>query len=158
MGRVSRDEIIEWKRDGWSFRVKEVKGKRYITRRKGGKERSLGRFDDGLWSMIESSSLSVQEIVAQSKQGQDTEVLVERILLDLRSYDMSRSCDHIVDGFCHYWRYGEIPGFFMIVDRSISEGLYAQIEPRNREPFWVFKALPFYCKNCPSYTRLDRKK
>ena len=33
---VTRDKIREWKRDGWKFRVKDVKGKRYISRRRRG--------------------------------------------------------------------------------------------------------------------------
>jgi hypothetical protein len=54
---VSKDEIKEWKKDGWVFRVKEVKGKQYITRRNGKQERGLGRYDDKLWRLIKNTSI-----------------------------------------------------------------------------------------------------
>ena len=43
--RISKDQIREWKKDEWKFRVKKVKGYKYISRRKGKDERGLGRYN-----------------------------------------------------------------------------------------------------------------
>ena len=51
-GGPGRDDIRRYIRDGWRFRIKTVKGLRYITRRKGQKERSLGPFKPELWALI----------------------------------------------------------------------------------------------------------
>jgi hypothetical protein len=41
-------EILGYIKEGWHFRIKTVKERRYITRRRGQQERSLGPYDEGL--------------------------------------------------------------------------------------------------------------
>jgi hypothetical protein len=45
----SEADIEAFLREGWNFRDKGVKGLRYVTRRKGQQERSLGPYSEELW-------------------------------------------------------------------------------------------------------------
>jgi hypothetical protein len=60
------------------------------------------------------------------------------------------NCAYIVDGFCHYWTHDEKPGFFNIVEARFGEELFKQIR-REGSPVWVFRAVDFYCKDCPTF-------
>ncbi len=144
---VSPDEIKEWKKEGWKFRVKKVKGKQYITRRKGKHEKGLGRYNDKLWKLIQNTKIEPSEL----ERKLEAEKMVEDILKILRVHHMSLNCSHVVAGFCHFWRYGEEPGFFNIVDDRSGEGYYRQIVPGKGPLFWVFKAVNFYCKDCSAF-------
>jgi hypothetical protein len=71
---------------------------------------------------------------------------------NIRSSEMSSNCVNIVDGFCHFWKYPDRLGFFYTVDATMEGKYYDHIIIKS-EPFWVFKAVDFYCKNCPAYQR-----
>jgi hypothetical protein len=144
---IGPDEIKEWKKEGWKFRVKQVKGKQYITRRKGKHERGLGRRNDKLWNLIQNTKIEPSEL----ERRFEAERLIEGILKGIRVYHMSINCIHVVEGFCHFWRYDEEPGFFNIVDNRIGEGYYKQIVTGKGPSFWVFKAVNFYCKDCSAF-------
>lgn len=144
---ITEDDIREWKKEGWKFRVKTVKGKRYVTRRKGKEEKGLGRHSDELSKLIENTRIGP----TRSEIRQEGEELVEGIMKQLRVSHMSFNCTHIVEGFCRYWRYRDKPGFFNIVDDRIGEGYYKQVEAGKESSFWVFKAVNFYCLNCPAF-------
>jgi len=144
---ISKDQIREWKKEGWKFRVKKVKGIKYISRRKGKEERGLGRYSDELWRLIQNTRIEPSEF----EQRREAEILVEDLLKTVREYHMSVNCYHIVEGFCHFWRYDEKPGFFNIVDDRIGEGYYKKIVTGESSTFWVFKAVRFYCSNCLAF-------
>ena len=146
---INQDEIENWKNDGWAFRVKTVKGKRYITRRKGKQEKGLGRFDDNLWKLIHRVSI----IPKQDVERIEAQKLIESIVHAYRSYEMSLDCSHIVDGFCFFWRYDEQPGFFRIADGVSLSEYYKEVEFDVESSFWVFKAEHFYCRGCTGYER-----
>ena len=116
--RISEGHIREWKKDGWKFRVKKVKGYKYISRRKGKIEKGLGRYNENLWRLIQNTGIEPSELELRL----ETEKLVEDLLKTIRAYHMSVNCIHVVEGFCHYWRYDEEPGFFNIVEYGIGEG------------------------------------
>ena len=141
----SRADIENWKKDGWSFRVKVVKGNRYITRRKGKLETSLGRYSDELWSMVEETTIEN----TREEERVDNEKRITDMLSIIRPALMSRVCRHIVDGYCYFWRSDEPYGFFSIAD-DIGDGFYRKIDEGDSS-FWVFKAVPFYCKNCSAF-------
>ena len=145
--RVSQEEIRQWKIDGWGFRIKTVKGNRYITRRKGKKERSLGKFDEKLWKLIEGTTLGPSEV----ERWRDIEKTIEKIIEQIRTKQMSQTCSHIIEGFCYLWKFYEQPGFFNIADNGLGKGYYKQVESGKGSPFWVFKAEPFYCRNCSAF-------
>ena len=54
MGNKNPDEkdINSYIREGWHFRIKTVKGRKYITRRKGQMERGIGPYNPDLWGSI----------------------------------------------------------------------------------------------------------
>ncbi len=147
MEMTDEDEIKEWKKEGWKFRVKKVKGKQYITRRKGKHEKGLGRYIDNLWKLIQDIKIEPSEF----ERKLEAEKIVEDIIKMIRVHHMSIYCSRVVEGFCHVWRYDEEPGFFNIVDDRIGEGYYKQIVPGKGPPFWVFKAVNFYCKDCSAF-------
>jgi len=49
---VAKPGIDELLLDGWTPRIKKVKGKRYITAWKGKKERGFGPYSDELWDKV----------------------------------------------------------------------------------------------------------
>jgi ribosomal protein L34 len=146
---VSQDDIKSWKDDGWTFRVKTVKGKKYITRRKGKQEKSLGRFDEKLWKLIHRSSV----ISKRDLERLDAQKIIGSLVHEIRGFDMSLDCSHIVDGFCFFWRFGDQPGFFRIADRVSLSDYYREVDFGGKPSFWVFKAVQFYCRGCSGYVR-----
>jgi hypothetical protein len=52
LGTLRDEDIIKWISEGWRFRVKTSHGKRYITRRRGGTERSVCAFQEDVWKRI----------------------------------------------------------------------------------------------------------
>jgi hypothetical protein len=144
---VSRKEIKKWKVDGWSFRKKKVKGYQYITRRKGKQERSLGKFDENLWKLIENTTLEPSKV----ERRNDTEKKIENVIDLIRIHQMSQTCSQIHEGFCYFWRFKEQPGFFRIADNGLGKGYYRQVKIGDKPHFWVFKAKPFYCRNCSAF-------
>ena len=146
---VNQDKIDNWKKDGWTFRIKTVKGKRYITRRKGKQEKSLGRFDENIWKLIQRGTVLPKQVVERIEAQQT----IESILRVYRSFEMSLDCSHIVDGFCYFWRYDEQPGFFRIADKVSLSEYYREVDFGVESSFWVFKAEAFYCRGCTGYAR-----
>ena len=144
---VTRDQIREWKKDGWKFRVKVVKGKKYISRRRGGEEKGLGRYDDGLWRLIEDTEVEPSDLELRG----EVERVVEGLVKVIRENHMSSSCVHIVDGFCDFWRYRERLGFFNIVDARLGEGYYREVVTGVGSSYWVFRAERFYCAGCTAF-------
>jgi ribosomal protein L34 len=145
---LSQDDIQNWKDDGWKFRVKTVKGKKYITRRRGKQEKGLGRFDEILWKMINRGSI----LSKKDLERIEYEKQIESLMYVYRGFEMSLDCVHITDGYCFFWKYDEQPGFFRLAD-SISAGTYYRKVDHDAKLFWVFIALPFYCRGCTAYTR-----
>lgn len=47
----------KWISEGWKFRIKTSHGRKYITRRKKGEERSLGKYNENLWNLIKESTI-----------------------------------------------------------------------------------------------------
>ena len=95
---ISQKDVKKWKNEGWTFRIKKVKGNKYITRRKGNRERGMGRFDDDLWALIEDSGSEASEVDDKIKLKERVRRNIHRIM----AYTMYRTCTHNIDGFCHY--------------------------------------------------------
>ena len=51
---METERLVQWIAEGWRFRVKTSRGRRYITRLKEGIERSLGPYDEELWLRIQA--------------------------------------------------------------------------------------------------------
>jgi hypothetical protein len=149
---IKRDEIKQWKINGWRFRKKTVKGNQYITRRKGKLERSLGRYNEKLWKLIENTAVEP----TPSELQREAKKIIESIMELIRQNSMSRSCSHIIGEYCHYWRFSEKTGFFDIADNRLGKGYYRKVEIAGKTSFWVFKAEPFYCRNCSAYSTKNK--
>jgi len=132
----------------WTFRVKTVKEKNNITRRKGKQEKSLGRFNQELWSLIENTSVEASVL----EQRFEIEKVIENLLEKIRAARKAKTCSHILEGYCHFWKYEEKLGFFTIADNQLGDGYYKQITKENKS-YWIFKAEQFYCKYCSSFKR-----
>ena len=66
---ISQDEIENWKNEGWTFRIKPVKGKQ---------EKSLGRFDERLWKLIHRISVIPKQDVERIETQQTIESMRAR--------------------------------------------------------------------------------
>jgi hypothetical protein len=62
------EEIKSLLAEGWAFRIKESHGKRYITRRKGGKERSIGPYSEDLWNLINKGQKPAKASSTETKE------------------------------------------------------------------------------------------
>ena len=120
---IKRENIKQWKINGWKFRKKTVKGNQYITRRKGKQERSLGRYNEMLWNLIENTTIEP----TPSELRRSAEKKIHNILTVYRIINMSRICSHNVDGYCHFWRFSEKKGFFTIADNTLGKGYYKYV-------------------------------
>ncbi len=172
MVKNDEEEIERFIFDGWSFRVKTVSGKRYITRRKGKKERGMGSFSDELWRLI-SDTLKGEDIRVSAESSESVHVHqesdVQEVFLDSRAHAhklleagvlsdkgvyMWSNCVHKdEEGYCLFWNWGERPGFFRFSD-ELSLDLYTRkvvylngVESSR----WVFSASPWYCQSCPVF-------
>lgn len=126
------EKVEAFYRDGWSFRVKTVNGVSYLSMRKGGVERGLGRLTPELREYLDrlketretpkdieangSLKLAPRYLVTLFPTLEDparemTELPrddVESILFDLkfeRAKVKAVECRYVRDGFCTYWRY-----------------------------------------------------
>ena len=126
------ERVEAFHRDGWSFRVKTVNGVSYLSVRRGGVERGLGRLTPELREYIDrlkearetprdvgaGGSLQTDpryyvtlfptlDDPAREMTGLPREE-VESILFDLR-FERAKvkavECHYVRDGFCMYWGY-----------------------------------------------------
>jgi hypothetical protein len=129
---VNREDVEQLHHTGWSFRVKTVKKKQYLSARKGGEEKGLGLYTQDLRKLISefskprqrnggtidgepSDTLSTYTVTVfvPLLQLSPTEVEfsqgeIERAVFDIR-FEMARvktvDCEHSWNGFCHYWHF-----------------------------------------------------
>jgi hypothetical protein len=182
MGNKGFDEedVLGYVRGGWHFRAKTVKGRKYITRRKGQEERGVGPFDPDLWASInrlipqtaEEEAPSIQE---ESVLGKDTNDLPKRThdwvrrseefrmelrrlqeyIFTHRGLEMVRTCMHIDDeGFCTYWSWENKPNYFGLFEELMGSGNYKKQKISKKDlpvDRWLVKAIHWYCSCCPVY-------
>jgi hypothetical protein len=173
----TRESIKSLIDDGWYFRKKKVDGNWYITRRKKQNERSLGRYDDDLWYMIEEETGKTSKKEESKKIPQKLNVKNNKIdypkKTDIyepkdklqegfsinRGLFMSINCLHIADGFCKYWTWDKKPSFFKTFDEEFGPkhdfyGLIDDVVKGKIVKRWAVRAYRDYCRNCPSYLSL----
>jgi len=73
---LEKGQIESWIAEGWTFRVKEIHGKRYMTRRKGKLERSLGPFSEEKWRQISNYKAKFEEKPAKPAAFTDEQLTV----------------------------------------------------------------------------------
>lgn len=167
---ISDEEISGYIDQGYYFRVKEVKGKKYITRRKGREEKSLGRYAEKVWLMILRAQNQIDEAISEkptetiSEQPDEKLIPDTRRILDQLKEEISLSkalimftnCMHIEEGLCTYWHWETRPGFFDTLDKfdSVPESSYELtdiVQEGRIEKRWTVKAQGLFCLNCPAY-------
>jgi len=159
---MGNNGIERYFREGWHFRIKTVKGHRYITRRKGQEERSLGAFNNSLWIKIQQlkkqykpedeSPLdiddSIQDFVKENEdklsEKRDRSLKIKEVLekikkikeqLDLdRTVTMMTTCVHREEGYCNFWSWGEKPKFLEIHDDIF--GSASENDYKRKIMFW----------------------
>jgi len=167
---ITEEEISRYINQGYYFRVKEVNGIKYITRRKGREERSLGRYTEEVWSMIERALSQTDEAIGEKPVETTVEKPVEITSLDplglleqlkeevslSKGVIMFTNCLHKVEGVCTYWHWESKPRFFTILDKldgqDQSSYMLTDIVHEGRtEKRWTVKAQVIFCMNCPAY-------
>ncbi len=169
---ITKEEILDYIDQGYYFRVKKVNGKKYITRRKGREEKSLGRYTDEKWSMIEQarkqtddSTLETAPEITVSKPEERTSVkpmelfkqLIEEASLS-KGLIMFTDCLHKEDTMCTYWHWETRPSFFDTLDKLDGSGpssyqLTEFLSEGQKVQRWKVKAQVAFCINCPAYIR-----
>lgn len=171
--KIGEAEIRRFISDGWNFRTKTVKDRRYITRRKGQTERGVGPYDLELWELItdlreqaktEKDSLTVQEAKEVPRTRHSEEWLRKRneLMTQLdywlsinRGGIMRASCPHRdSEGHCVYWSWKDRPRFFDIVDdlgmshQYVKKKISSEGGVTEKLVYW---ASPWFCSHCTVY-------
>lgn len=166
----TEEEISNYIDQGYYFRVKEVNGKKYITRRKGREEKSLGPHTERVWSTIlnaqkqKNESNSEKPAEPTSEQPDEKPIQAAHGILEQLKEEISLSkalimftnCLHIMEGICMYWHWETRPGFFDTLDRldSVPQSSYMLtdiVQEGRIEKRWTVKAQGLFCMNCPAY-------
>ncbi len=167
---ITEEEISGYIDQGYYFRVKETNGKKYITRRKGREEKSLGRYAEKVWLMILRAQNQIDEAISErvteiiSEQPDEKSIPDTRRILDQLKEEISLSkalimftnCMHIEEGLCTYWHWETRPGFFDTLDKfdGVLESSYELtdiVQEGRIEKRWTVKAQGLFCMNCPAY-------
>ena len=70
---TSMENLIEYRDNGWKFSIKNVRGKKYVTIRRGKDVKSLGAYSDEIWRLIEEiTDGHAKETEAPSKRSEDS--------------------------------------------------------------------------------------
>jgi len=163
----TREQIKNLFSGGYYFRKKNVKGRVYITARKGSKEKSLGAFKEGNWEYIRKLT-GIKESSTESKQGHKRELkswdLVRRELEEVRGelqniFLMHKISDCIYrgeDGYCKCWRFLDQPSralesFLEKIRRFFGEDVIVKVEEADGSKYWVFKAIGLTCRDCVAF-------
>lgn len=170
----SEADIEAFLKEGWNFRVKVVKGRRYVTRRKGQQERSLGPYSEELWDTIVRVRKLIQEEgvhVPQKERVDDSDGspgirsdllkaaernsnwLDQSLDLERSVYMMTRCVHRDDDGNCIYWAWGRKPGFFEHAEALFlaEDFKLVRVLGGNEAEKWVVRASTWFCKHCPSF-------
>lgn len=181
-GKLWETMVGEHIRDGWKFRVKTSKGIKYITRRRGQKERGMGRFTEEHWSVIErlkqehlgTDILAQEDVAARTytpTESKNTEMEDMTMRLSRHEFLVKKIDDHIalyrgtvkmvgcmynINNHCTYWTWSRRPPFFDHVDECFDSDLYSEMDIQVGDKImkqWIFRASPWYCRYCSSFKK-----
>ncbi len=166
---IIKEEISNYIDQGYYFRVKKVNGKKYITRRKGREEKSLGPYTEEAWSTIKHMQNQPEDAISEipletaaEKTFPETLRLLEQLKEEIsmsKGIIMQTSCLHNIDGICNYWHWETKPRFFETMDKlddqtQKSYTLTDIVHKGKIEKRWAVKAHVLYCMNSPVQMRL----
>jgi len=177
---VDKENVLGYIKQGWNFRIKVVKGRRYITRRKGQVERGFGSFDPDLWATIsqmkekksDKESLSIRRgpgldegtkelsnvVPNRIRSSEVIETKWRRLQEEIsmhRGVQMMVSCMYRdEEGFCSYWNWENKPNFFGLLDDLIGGEIYKK-KRISRDGLtvdrWLVRTIHWYCSRCSVY-------
>lgn len=151
----SEEDIRAFIREGWNFRVKPSRGRRYITRRRGQDEKSLGPYSDELWGTIErlrEQRAHLPEYVSEIMKVQERALkdLDEHLSLE-RSVHMMINCVHKDEGGnCIFWTWSSKPNFYEYAE-ELFVGKDIRLVGGRGSKKWVVRASTWFCKYCPAF-------
>ena len=163
---VDPDEVASLIGEGWSFRIKVVKGRRYVTARRGRSERSLGPYSEELWTHIqrlrkegtEARSVSSPEadVIGLSDAGKLELMTLDRIHHRIQIERGAHMTVHCLfkggDGYCEYWVWDNELRFMDEVRRHFGEDTFRRVyDEASGTEKWVMRAIGFTCKGCPAF-------
>jgi len=167
--RVDPDEVASLIGEGWSFRIKVVKGRRYVTARRGRSERSLGPYSEELWTHIQrlrkedtrarsvaSPEADVSGLSARAHAGELELMILDRIHDRIQSYRGAHMTAYCLfkggDGYCEYWVWSSELPFMDEVRRHFGEDTFRKVyDEASGTERWVMRAIGFTCKDCPAF-------
>jgi hypothetical protein len=91
-------DLLALAKEGWKARQKRVKGRNYISLRRGTREKGLGPYNEALWSQLQDLGMTSQKdqyvtrehndvsMVAMQKQIDELKVHYEEKMSELRRY------------------------------------------------------------------------
>jgi hypothetical protein len=164
--RVDPDEVASLIGEGWSFRIKVVKGRRYVTARRGRSERSLGPYSEELWTHIQrlrkedtrarSASSPEADLSGLGEEGKLELMILDRIHDSIQIYRGAHMTVHCLfkggDGYCEYWVWSSELSFMDEVRRHFGEDTFRRVyDEASGTEKWVMRAIGFTCKGCPAF-------
>lgn len=159
--QASRKQIEEFALNGWDFRVKPRKNKKYVSRRKGPQEKGLGRYTDEYWEMIQDVKRSLTEAKEKSMQTQtETKETIHPLLIAWEELEQNMKiylnfrCLYLEhDRFCGYWLLEDLPRHGKQLDQTILEDYFRKVNSVDgKTQAWAFKPTKGVCSSCPSFT------
>jgi hypothetical protein len=166
--KVTEEEVEKLIAEGWNFRVKKVKGRNYISARKGKNENGLGAYSEENWALInrllrkghgKEGSVEKEPTKINKSNRPDVDALFAsaREWLHIRrtTHAMIRCLFKGSDGFCTYWRWLEEPPFAEIDSMDLTDPIRRKVVSKGDSGVWVLKAYGFVCADCPAF--IDEK-
>jgi len=149
------NQLKNWRDEGWTFRIKKSKKKDYITRRKGGVERSLGPFNRDLWKKISEIQKDEGKKIEETSTANEVRKWVLDVININRAGIMSTNCrNKDEEGYCTGWQWPKEAGFLPYAQNL--SGLYLKlIRDGNNNEMYVFFATGLYCTGCTKYQPVD---
>ena len=169
--RIDTVELTSLRNDGWHFRIKTVKGKRYIAARKGRDEKGIGPFSDELWGEIQKLiCLGVELKGGASPKDKTSDEGDEDLLFHVRklneSLRMSRG-SHMAryclfkdnENYCEYWQWNREPHLYKYITKIWGENMFrTSSDEASGSTRWALKAFPYMCAGCPAFVDEQMKK
>lgn len=144
--------------EGYSFRVKTVKNRKYITARKGQKEKSLGPYTEEKWRTI--TGMKIEPVTGREKPVKkifqenplDAEI---NALKSIRMLHKFMNCKHVSkERVCTYWKISN-PDLIKMARDGLSETLYKVYADVKDGKVLQFRVIAMVCMDCTAFK--DRK-
>jgi len=147
--------------EGYSFRVKTVKNRKYITARKGQKEKSLGPYTEEKWRKV--TGMKIEPVTGREKPVKeihqenplDAEI---NALKDIRMIHKFMNCIHFGEGrVCTYWKISD-PSLIRKAREGLERSRYEVYLDGKGAEVMQFRVTPLICMDCTTFKERGRKR